>query len=147
MPPASKVARLNTTPPPILHTPYITGLRVWHTPRTRRFITKKLLTVPVQQATTTAHARPSAATLTHPSPNPHPPLTHPAQMGYFTAALFIAACAALRLPDAAAAGAYTRRLFSSTRAFFTREHPTHPNTPSHRLNTGYTIPTRTPYPI
>jgi len=40
------------------------------------------------------------------------------------------------------AGAYTRPLLSSISV--TRKHPTHPK---HPLNTGYTTPTRTPYPI
>ena len=43
------------------------------------------------------------------------------------------------------AGAYTRPLFSSTRAVSdTQKHPKHPLIP---LNTAFTAPTRTPYTI
>ena len=47
--------------------------------------------------------------------------------------------------DGCKAGAYPRPLLSSTWAVSdTRKRPTHPR---HPLNTGYTPPTRTPYPI
>jgi hypothetical protein len=46
------------------------------------------------------------------------------------------------------AGAYTRSLFSSTSAVSdTQKHPTHRKHPLTPPYTGYTIPTRTPYPI